>query len=294
MECIINELYIIKAKLLKSKVGFIIVKILQLLRINRIILKIHAKNRYLNPTKTMQETRVYFDENRTRIQNVLSYLADDKSKEIYTKMINYRETYNSKIFPEFSLHDQYFPKDIINLTSTETFIDCGAFTGDTVKIFNKLTDGEYNTIVCFEPDEINYKVLKKNAGNEKRIICNKSGVWNTTTFLNFDSDNGMNSRVDNDNVNKNIQVKVVSIDDTNVCQGATMIKMDVEGAEMNALKGARKIIMKNKPKLAICIYHSNADMIEIAEYIKEMVPEYRLYVRQHNFTICETVLYAIC
>jgi hypothetical protein len=74
----------------------------------------------------------------------------------------------------------------------------------------------------------------------------------------------------------------------------TFIKADIEGAEMEMLKGAKETILKNKPKLAICIYHSDEDMLQIAEWIHNIVPEYKLYVRMHGKYPAgyETVLYA--
>jgi hypothetical protein len=71
--------------------------------------------------------------------------------------------------------------------------------------------------------------------------------------------------------------------------------MDIEGAELNALKGAEKTIIKDKPKLAICIYHSNEDMIQIAEYIHNLIPAYKIYIRQYRLypSAAETVLYAV-
>ncbi len=69
--------------------------------------------------------------------------------------------------------------------------------------------------------------------------------------------------------------------------------MDIEGAELNALKGCEKIIKRYQPKLAICIYHRNEDFIEIPKYILSIVPEYKLYMRHHNISGTETVLYAI-
>jgi hypothetical protein len=72
----------------------------------------------------------------------------------------------------------------------------------------------------------------------------------------------------------------------------TYLKMDIEGGEFHALKGAEKTILRDKPKLAISIYHSHDDMIRIPEYIHDLLPEYKLYVRQHSI-FHETVLYAI-
>ena len=88
-------------------------------------------------------------------------------------------------------------------------------------------------------------------------------------------------------------VSVAAMDDMRECQDATFIKMDLEGAEMQALQGAENLIKRNKPKLAVCIYHSDQDMLEIIRYIHKIVPEYSLYVRQHSNGIGETVLYAV-
>ena len=73
----------------------------------------------------------------------------------------------------------------------------------------------------------------------------------------------------------------------------TFIKMDVEGAELESLKGAKETILRNKPKLAICIYHKPDDLIDIPLYINELVPEYKLYIRHHSNDRGETALYAV-
>ncbi len=69
--------------------------------------------------------------------------------------------------------------------------------------------------------------------------------------------------------------------------------MDIEGSELECLKGAENIILKNKPKLAICIYHSDNDMIDIIEYIHKLIPEYKIYLRQHGINEADTVIYCI-
>ena len=70
------------------------------------------------------------------------------------------------------------------------------------------------------------------------------------------------------------------------------IKMDIEGSELEALKGAKNTIKRHKPRLAICIYHKIEDFYTIPKYIKELVPEYKLYVKHHTDREWETVLYA--
>ena len=93
---------------------------------------------------------------------------------------------------------------------------------------------------------------------------------------------------------RSVRISVKSIDNLNV-DNVSFIKMDIEGSELNALKGAEKTILRDKPKLAICIYHSNDDMLCIAEYIHALVPDYTFYVRQYGQYphTHDTVLYAI-
>ena len=115
-----------------------------------------------------------------------------------------------------------------------------------------------------------------------------------------DVDGGGNFKVDATGMYSQIveeetgtKIPLVKMDSVPECEDATFIKMDIEGAELSALKGGKGLIQRNKPKLAICIYHSNEDMLRIAEYIHEIVPEYKLYMRAHNMGIAENVLYAV-
>lgn len=97
------------------------------------------------------------------------------------------------------------------------------------------------------------------------------------------------------NINKDGEeyIEVDSIDNLLSDIPVTFIKMDIEGAEMEALKGAEKVIRVYKPKLAVCIYHRYEDLYEIPMYIKSLVPEYRLFVRHYSDSPSETVLYAV-
>lgn len=72
----------------------------------------------------------------------------------------------------------------------------------------------------------------------------------------------------------------------------TYIKMDIEGSELKALEGAKKTIQRNRPKLAVCLYHKFEDIVELPAYILELVPEYKFYIRHYCSDVCETVLYA--
>jgi len=114
-------------------------------------------------------------------------------------------------------------------------------------------------------------------------------LWNERTILCFDEEGTSGSKVSGRGRSK---VRVDSIDNIHFKDKVSFIKMDIEGAEMNALKGAEKVILRDKPDLAICIYHRFEDLIEIPMYVKQLLPEYKLYVRHHSDRSIETVLYA--
>jgi len=211
----------------------------------------------------------FFDQNAERVKAVANMLADEESKKIYLGMVKFRQTRCKKDYPFHAFkEEQYFIKKL-KLGKGEVFIDCGAFTGDTIDLFLRRCK-EYKQIIAFEPDSKVFERLEKKHGNNSKITLINAGV--------YDKEQGT-------------ALKVRTIDGLNL-ENASFIKMDIEGAELNALKGAEKTILRDKPKLAICIYHSDEDMIRIAEYIRKLVPEYKLYVRHYGF-ITETVLYAV-
>ena len=243
------------------------------------------------PTAGMLFAEKYFSEHQKDVEEISAMLADDFSREVYLSAIQYRKTHNPKDKPKYSKQDQYFVKNIVPLTDKEVFVDCGAYDGDTMKEFIKATGDRYRSIICFEPVEEYHKRLEKRSTG-KRVTAINAGVYKTSTTLQFDATGGKGSSITND-AGHTVSVPVRAIDDVPECQNATFIKMDVEGAELDALKGAKQTILRNKPKLAICIYHMQRDFVEIPKYIHSLVPEYKLYVRHHSFSINETVLYAV-
>ena len=72
-----------------------------------------------------------------------------------------------------------------------------------------------------------------------------------------------------------------------------MIKMDIEGAEWDALRGARNVIARDRPVLAICVYHTHNDIWRIPLLIHEILPEHHLFLRAYEGDGFQTVVYAI-
>ena len=260
-------------------------------------LYVNKKQRTQVPSEQMMEARRVFADKK-RIDAICSFLSDQKSVETFRKLVNLRRYYRNRDIPEYNYFDQYFPEDIPGFLNRggigEVFVDCGAFNGDTAKAFIKRVPN-YKRIVEFEPDQRNRDMLRKKLRRYGHSAIIQAGVSGEdgNAYLQLQENTGWNYVTKKSSGQGTHKIKLQKIDSCPQCKDATFIKMDIEGSEMDALKGAKETIQKNHPKLAICIYHSNEDMLRIPEFIHELVPEYELYIRAHTMGIAETVLYAI-
>lgn len=190
--------------------------------------------------------------------------------------------------------EQYLATDFMYFSEDEVVIECGSSDGKTLKELCDKLKNKYKHIYCFEPDSQCKQVLNrviKDIKGSGTITYFEKGTYKETTTLSFCCDSlasGL-SKVDDAGQNK---IEVVALDEV-VKERVTFIKMDIEGAELDTLKGAKRIISEDKPKLAICIYHKDVDIIEILEYLRVLNPQYRFYMRHHNCNMTETVLYAV-
>ena len=241
--------------------------------------------------KETKKTRLFFTQNHCRLAAVSKLFTDEQSRNAFASIVRFRQSYLRKDAPPVA-DEQYFAVDVLGLSKEEVFVDCGAFNGDTARQFVEKTQNQYIRIVCFEPDPSNFEQLAA-ACTDPRIVKVQAGVWSETTTLKFRNAKGSDSKVVTMESGDVISVPVVSIDEVPECQDATFIKMDIEGSEMNALLGAMKVIQRNRSKLAICIYHSDEDMLRIPEHLGATLDNYSFHVRHHTPNWGETVLYAV-
>ena len=203
---------------------------------------------------------------------------------------------------------QYFDK-VITLGEDEVFVDGGSYDFSNSEIFinNVAKLGmKYKKIYAFEPDMGNVKRCKEKINNlaVDKIELLPYGLGSVNEYQEFFSLGNASSysskfqKLSESGVPlKGLgtvpkKVKVISLD-SYIYEKVTFIKMDIEGVELEALKGAKNILLNDRPKLAICIYHKKEDLWEIPYYIKTLVPEYKLYIRHYGNYLYETVLYAI-
>ncbi len=185
---------------------------------------------------------------------------------------------------------QYFDTEILSPGIDEIFVDGGSLDGNDSLNFIKWSKGAYKAIYAFEPDSGNSRKLCEFAQRYRDVYVFEEGLWDRETSLSFLSGKAENCAVSE---NGDCRVHVTSIDKKLSGQKVTFIKMDIEGSEEKALSGSADIIRKQKPRLAICVYHKPEDIIEIPQRILEINSEYRFYLRHYSYVDTETVLYAI-
>ncbi len=230
----------------------------------------------------------------------------------------YEEIYNSLVetgFPEDHIlsftkrHDQvtkviekrYF--EFIQFFKQDTaFVDAGCYDCDDSIKFTNMQKGKYSKILAFEPDKRNFDICKKVSYQISipHFELRKCGLGekNGTSF--FEANGDPSSRIieiAESDVQKSDDlvdtVSIVSLDEVVRNEKIGFIKMDIEGAELAALKGAAQTIFRDRPLLAISVYHKKGDLLQILSYLRELVPEYRFYIRHYSISQDDTVLYAI-
>lgn len=226
------------------------------------------------------------------------YLVILGSRMHYQEM---RQTLLSKEFPpehilqtdyvlfQACTGNQYF--DVFEPKKDEIFIDAGAYDGATIRDFVNWTKGEYKKIIALEPLAEMCNHIKEKCTQEhiRSVQIEEAAAWNKKEKL-FFAEAKAGSRVEEGG---ETCINGIDIDSIAKDEMVTFIKMDIEGSELKALEGAKDTIQRNKPRLAICIYHKPEDIIELPSYILELVPEYKFYIRHYRSNICETVLYAM-
>ena len=224
--------------------------------------------------------------------SLLRICADDASREIVCQTVE-------KFFDEAHVQidcipNQYFVQPLVPLTDEESFVDVGAFDGDTITAFLNAVGGKYQHIHAFEMSKRNYARLSRKVQEDprcdaRRISIYPYGASDQDGTARYHENN--TSSVFSDDGTETAQFR--RLDDVLKDQRVTFIKMDIEGAEPLALKGAEQIIRAQQPKLAICTYHRAEHLWEIPAMIRQMNPAYKIYFRHHDKDEMETVCYAV-
>lgn len=220
------------------------------------------------------------------------WMADETARQVFADVVNFK--ISGKI--EYLRHcetdkDEVF-HNLLKPHAHEHFSDLGAYNGDTIRELLSYTDGAYDSITALEPDKRNFKKLSRYAEQTLtgKVNLVQAGGWSEDTVLTFAAKAGRNSAL----AKQGIPTQMRSLD--SVLDGApcTMLKLDVEGSERQALLGAARTIRTYHPRLNVACYHRNEDLFDLPALLKELNPDYRLYLRHHPYVPAWDVnLYAV-
>ena len=209
-------------------------------------------------------------------------LSDYKSKYILFSILNNFYNFDFTNLKNCMGHifKHYFDLDLIDTNENEVFVDVGAFTGDSaIDFISSFGENSYKKILCYEICKENVEKMQKNLKNYKNVYIFEKAItnFNGTTHFNKNLDLSTNSTQENGE----LSVDAVKLDD-DITEKITMIKMDIEGGEMNALIGMENHIKNDTPKLLISVYHNNTDLLDIPKFISTINKNYNYHLRYYG------------
>lgn len=242
--------------------------------------------------------------NKERFSHVRNdLLYDDRSRLSYDAILKTILTGDNSYCASVAEENQYFAlPEFINI-GNDHFVDAGAYVGDTLEKYIWRTSGVFKKIYAFEPGEPQFKAMKHRverlckewAISQSAIICENAGLSHKNGYLTItESSVHANMSLCKDypeNKNQSGAIFCHSLDNYLAGRPATFIKADIEGMELDMLRGAEETIRRHNPKMALSIYHNPAHLFEIAEYVSSLTPGYHMAVRQHSPVFAESVLY---
>lgn len=231
---------------------------------------------------------------------VYEAFSDDKSRQILSaillKALSEEVDYSDIFDPR-----QYFAITPFVISHRETFIDAGAYCGDTIEQFITIHGNRFTKIFAFEPSKANFttmgkrmsRLIAENNISPQNIVLSNSALGEKEGTAKLLSMFLPTSRIVDDCCQStDIDViPVTTIDEVGKNNNITLIAADIEGAEMQMLRGGKVTIQRDKPKLALSVYHRPDDLFLILSYCKSIHSDYKFSLRHHYYTTGDTVLY---
>lgn len=220
----------------------------------------------------------FFNSHRSELEAAYKLMADEASRKTFRNIIRFRLTGELQYLTScFSVKEDVF-SELLKLDEEESFLDLGAYRGDTISEFLRYTNGKYRHITALEPDLKNYRKLREFAKDMQNIQLFRMGIWSKDGELFFNGRLGRGSGI---NENGSETLAVTTIDTLYRRRPLTYLKLDVEGAEEQALFGGKATIRRDHPKINLALYHRSEDIFRLPLLLNEIQPLYKLFLRQH-------------
>jgi FkbM family methyltransferase len=239
-------------------------------------------------------TPSFYRSRREDLESALDLFEDEVSRTQFLGHLGWRALRDDRALPVGVLEDQYFCSELVSLKEDECLVDGGAFDGDTLRAFLRERCEDFARIHAVEPDPASFASLctfvqKLPAEVSRRIFTYEAAMGMGTGTVHIQSQGNHLSTLGE----QGTPVNTLAVDDLPGDQPITFIKFDLEGSERAALAGARRTIARDRPVVAVAVYHHPADLFELPLMAKDLCPDYRFHLRTHNRFGLDVVLYAI-
>lgn len=247
----------------------------------------------------------FYARNSEKLQKLYHSLGDDESRRVLANRMAFFKSRQRCLMAEIRSKKQYFEEALIDYRKIDTFVDLGTYTGDTIEEFLKISDGNYSAVYGFEPDSRLYETAGRNLKGFRNVVIVNKGAFDFDGRVKVSGSMGVMQSVEKNVFGENEKeefFEVCKLDTyfdgrrfLSQSHRSSIIKMDIEGAELAALKGAKGVIETNVPILAVCVYHKQEDILAIPEYLYGLScgSRYKMYLRHYSDNQTETVAYFI-
>lgn len=236
---------------------------------------------------------VIFEEDEN-VRLAFDLWEDDKSRQEFLDQLRWRTTPGLSLPAPSPPGETYFPPEIV-LRDDDVFVDCGAFDGDTLRMVLARRKDNFSRFIGFEPDPDNFARLQKFVDSlpeaqRHKIICHNAATGASSGIVRFHATGTARSGMSGEG---EIEMNCVRLDEALKNEAPTFIKMDIEGAEPDALEGARQTFEVYSPTAAICVYHASDHLWRIPLLLRSMCPDSKIYLRRYAEECWELVVYAV-
>lgn len=228
----------------------------------------------------------FLNKNKELIEKAYNLLADDFSKEIYCGYIDFIFGGDLKSLKKITTTEEEAFTNILRLSENETYVDIGAYRGDTVDTFLHYTNEKYKNIICAEPDTKTYNKLITHCETLDKFKALNVAVTDIDGTIGFSDAHGRQSAIGGEKMINSVTLNTL-------CKGfsPSYIKIDSEGCENEILYAGKDILKVFSPKMNIAAYHKFSDVFTLPILIKSINPDYKIHLRHHPYIPAWDTLY---
>jgi FkbM family methyltransferase len=225
-------------------------------------------------------------------------LSDDISRQEFRAQVRWRCLMDYSCLPApHAAADMYFPPELFRVSPDEVLVDCGAFDGDSIRSFIDKAGDRFRRIFAFEADAANVSSLRRYCAGLSADVAGKItimpyAVARQDGTVRFCAEGSVGSKVVETGAAQVVECRSLDSALSHV-ECPTLIKMDIEGAELEAIMGAGKTIAHCRPIMAVCAYHKCDHLWKIPQLLRSANPDYRIFLRRYAEDCWETVYYAV-